>query len=146
MYQHLDSLTAQMDRVWFFKDLSPLKPEELDLVTNRWPNLPADYISFLRERGAGPIEDGFHFNLLRMPLDASTEVFKDRLILERGAKGDVVIFGHDQAHSSYGFDTGNQNALVEVDEYRQVNAIPATFSQFLERLVTEYPQLPRGET
>jgi hypothetical protein len=145
MYQHLDALTAKMDRAWFFKDLSPLQTEELESITGRWPDLPAEYISFLREQGAGPIEDGFHFNFLRVPLDACTEVFRDRLILERGAKGDVVIFGHDQTDSSYGFDTGNQNALVEVTEDRQVTPFRGTFGQFLERLVSDYPQLPRGQ-
>jgi len=123
--------------------LRPLAQGELEELLRRWPRLPNEYVQFLRERGAGPIEDGFQFDFLSQPLDACSEVFKDREILERGAKGDVIVFGHDQSESSFGFDLGDANAIVQIDASRLVSRVPGSFAQFVEQLITKYPQVPK---
>src|SRR5688572_18492602 len=110
MYEHLDAIAAKSDPVALLGQLRPLDQTALGQLLRRWPHLPVDYVEFLRERGTGPMEDGFYFNFLSRPLDACTEVFNDREILKQGAKGDVVVFGHDQSESSFGFDLGNAGA------------------------------------
>ncbi|WP_454674023.1 hypothetical protein [Achromobacter pestifer] len=117
MYENLDSLDPNGI---FLKGLAPLSLNELEGIREAWPGIPEDYLQFLYEKGAGLMDDGFHFVFLRVPLNAESDVFNDDLIYVHGAMGKVCVFGHDQSGLTFGFDTGSNWRLVQVDEYREV--------------------------
>jgi hypothetical protein len=139
MYEHFDQFDTDMH---LLKDLVPLGAAELNDIEKAWQGLPAEYLLFLKERGAGLMEDGFHFVFLDKPVDAESEVFKDSEILQLGAVGPVCVFGHDQVGTTFGFDLGNESRIVSIDEYREVTTLDVNFSEFVKELVVSYPDVP----
>ncbi|MBX8803247.1 hypothetical protein HBA92_21205 [Ochrobactrum sp. MR28] len=61
-----------------------------------------------------------HFEFSRELISATNEYYKDNLIYEHGAKGDVLFFGFDSTGIGFGFDKGDKYAIVRVDEYKIV--------------------------
>lgn len=89
------------------------------------------------------MEGGFHFTFLRCPIDAEKEVFNDDLVKRNGAVGPVCVFGHDQSGLTFGFDSGMNWKILEIDEDREVVPLKLTFKEFVEGLLVKYPQTPR---
>lgn len=139
MYENLDKYDTEMH---LLKDLVPIESAKLNAIEKEWPGLPVEYTNFLRERGAGLMEDGFHFVFLDKPLNAETEVFKDSQISKLGAVGPVCVFGHDQGGTTFGFDLGNDSKIVSIDEYREVTTLDISFSKFVTELIVNYPDVP----
>lgn len=86
-------------------------------------------------------QDGEPFYFEERLISAESELYQDRQIYEGGAKGDVMIFGHESMGTAYGFDTGDDWKLVEVDEFRIVTGLNLSFQQFIVGLVLCYPQI-----
>lgn len=139
MFENFDQLDTKMH---LLKDLVPLELPEINAIQESWKGLPVEYLTFLSERGAGLMEDGFHFVFLDKPIDAETEVFKDSKIRELGAVGPVCVFGHDQSGTTFGFDIGNESKIVSIDSYRDVKVLGINFPEFLRDLIVNYPDIP----
>ena len=52
-----------------------------------------------------------------------------------------MIFGSENMGTAYGFDSGDNWRLVEVDEFRIVTPLSLTFEQFINGLILCYPQI-----
>ncbi len=52
-----------------------------------------------------------------------------------------MVFGHESMGMAYGFDTGRDWSLVEVDEMRIVTPLALNFEEFVVGLVLCYPQI-----
>ena len=120
MYEHLDKLPEAT----LLQTLTPLTVAELDGARRTCPLLPEEYFAFLRERGAGMLQDD-SFVILGGPMDAAREIYSDEQIYldgpyEAGAKGPVWVFGNDSMGITFGFDSGDSLRLVEIDNYRWV--------------------------
>ena len=142
MFEHLDALAEESGKQALLSGLRALPQDRLDQISNAWAPLPSEYLAFLKERGAGPMEDGFHFLFLDRPLDAVTEVFRDDLIIRNGAIGPVLIIGSDHLGNSFGFDYGRGGDLLEIAVDREVRVHHLAFREFVEQLITLHPQLP----
>ena len=117
-------------------------PQTVAEMCKRYPECPESYWAFMLERGAGPLEqDGEPFSFEERLISAESELYCDRKIYDNGAKGDVMIFGHESMGTSYGFDSGDGWRLVEIDEFRIVTPLDLTFEEFVAGLVLCYPQI-----
>lgn len=126
------------------ESLTPLSDEQISVQKLRHIGVPDAYWRFVRDIGVGIVKYGTDivFNFDETLLNASTELYHDREIFELGAKGEVKIFGSELAGISYGFDSGRDFQLVEIDDYRQVEPLDLTFDQFVIGLAVCYPQIP----
>ncbi|WP_237226385.1 hypothetical protein [Rubinisphaera sp. JC750] len=141
MYEHLESLRP--DQGPLLASLSPSSDPEIQAVVDAHPSCPAEYLQFLRERGAGAmLDEGEHFVFERQLVSAEREYFQDKQIYDHGAKGDVLIFGWESMGTAYGFDTGDDWQIVEIDGDRTVTKLDLSFKQFVEGLLVCYPQIP----
>ncbi len=126
-----------------FERLQKANPEMIDGERAKYPHCPESYWQFLLERGFGSLQqDGEPFFFEKTLRSAEKDYFMDRLIYENGAKGDVMIFGSESMGTAYGFDSGDDWNLVEVDEFRIVTVLDLTFEEFVVGLVLCYPQIP----
>jgi len=141
MFENLESIRDDLKPM--FGRLRRLTPEVVEPMQKLYPRCPVEYWKFLLERGAGALEqDGEPFFFEDHLVSAEKELYRDRLIYDNGAKGDVMIFGHESMGTAYGFDSGDSWRLVEVDEFRIVTPLSLTFEQFIVGLVLCYPQIP----
>lgn len=149
MYENLETLNALGPAL--LRGLRPLGDDDLHEVRQLSQHFPPDYLSFLNERGHGVInEDDGSFPLLvvgHRPIDAAKEYFGDELIYAdgpygEGAKGLVWLFGTDSTGTAFGFDSGDDWRLVEIDNARCITRLELTFKQFIEGLFVCYPQTP----
>jgi hypothetical protein len=140
MFENLEALRPDLKPM--FGRLRKSKPQAVAEMRIRYSECPESYWSFMLERGAGAIEqDGEPFFFEERLVSAESELYRDRQIYENGAKGDVMIFGHESMGTAYGFDSGDGWKLVEVDEFRIVTPLELTFEQFIVGLVLCYPQI-----
>jgi hypothetical protein len=140
MFENLESIRDDLEPM--FGRLRKLTFEVVGPMREIYPHCPPEYWKFLMERGAGPLEqDGEPFFFEDHLVSAEKELYRDRLIYDNGAKGDVMIFGHESMGTAYGFDSGDGWRLVEVDEFRIVTPLSLTFEQFIVGLVLCYPQI-----
>ncbi|MBK8287035.1 MAG: hypothetical protein IPK97_20415 [Ahniella sp.] len=151
MYENLDKLN--MLAPVLLRELRPLGADALDDIRQLSQRFPAEYLSFLHERGYGVMkEDVSSFPLLvvnQRPVDAARDYFGDDLIYsdgpyEEGAKDVVWIFGLDSTGTAFGFDSGDSWRLLEIDNSRCITRLDLTFKQFIEGLFICYPQRPIG--
>lgn len=141
MYEHLESLRPEHGQL--FASLTPSSDYEVQVVSDAHPSCPDEYLRLLRERGTGALIDkGEHFVFEGRLVSAEHDYFRDRRIYDHGAKGDVLIFGRESMGTAYGFDTGDDWQIVEIDEYRAVTKLGLSFKQFMEGLLVCYPQIP----
>ena len=141
MYEHLETLRPEQGPL--LASLIQRSDAEIQAVIDAYPSCPAEYIQFLRERGSGALlDDGEHFVFERRLVSAEHDYFQDKQIYDHGAKGDVLIFGWESMGTAYGFDTGDDWQIVEIDEYRTVTKLELSFKQFVEGLLVCYPQIP----
>lgn len=125
-----------------FRQLRKAPAERISRMRQAHPECPESYWQFLSERGSGPLEqDGTPFTFEEELLSAEKDVFGDGEIYSNGAKGDLLLFGHESMGVYYGFDTGKQWGLVEVDEFRIVTPMHLSFDEFVVGLVLCYPQI-----
>jgi hypothetical protein len=130
MFENLESIRPDLAKM--FGRLRKVSRDSVDLMRKQYPGCPDSYWSFLMEMGVGPIEqDGEPFRFEECLLNAATELYQDDLIYENGAKGVVMIFGHESMGTAYGFDTGDNWSLVEIDEFRVVTRLGLNFEQFV---------------
>jgi hypothetical protein len=140
MFENLE--TFRPDLTPMFGSLRKTEPDAVIEMQRQHPECPESYWSFLLERGAGAVQqDGEPFFFEERLLSAEIELYRDRQIYDNGAKGDVMIFGHESMGTAYGFDTGDGWKLVEVDEFRVVTPLELTFAEFIIGLVLCYPQI-----
>jgi hypothetical protein len=140
MFEHLESIRSDLKPM--FGRLRKLTADEIEPMRKLYPQCPAAYWAFLMERGAGALEqDGEPFFFEDHLVSAETELYRDRLIYDNGAKGDVMFFGSESMGTAYGFDSGDNWRLVEVDEFRIVTPLSLTFEQFIDGLILCYPQI-----
>ncbi|MCR9296034.1 MAG: hypothetical protein NXI32_25240 [bacterium] len=141
MYEHLESLRPEVGQL--LAALTPHSEFEVQAMSDAKPSCPDQYLQFLRERGTGAlIDNGEHFVFEGKLVSAEHDYFQDLQIYDHGAKGDVLIFGWESIGTAYGFDTGDDWRIVEIDEYRTVTKLELTFKQFVEGLLVCYPQIP----
>ena len=133
------------------KRLTPVPPEQVLAMRQRWPDAPNEYFAFMQERGNGEIkENGSALPLLTIQpllLSAATDYFGDDGVYkdgpyEPGAKGGVWLFGSDSTGTAVGFDSGDNWRLLEVDNMRWITRLDLSFRQFLEGILVCYPQRP----
>lgn len=142
MFKELEKLRSDLG-VILLSALTPHSTSDVAAIAEKWPSCPTDYLTFLIERGSGPlIHEGEHFLFVHNLLSAEKEYYGDRLIYDYGAKGDIMIFGWESSGTAYGFDSGDEWHLVEVDEFRIVTRLGLSFRQFVEGLLICYPQIP----
>lgn len=140
MFEKLEAIRPDLKPM--FGGLRKADPHVVHQMRAQHPECPDSYWSFLLERGTGTVEqEGEPFYFQERLLSAELEVFRDRQIFDNGARGDVMIFGHESMGTAYGFDTGRDWSLVEVDEMRIVTPLALTFAEFVEGLVLCYPQI-----
>ena len=140
MFENLESLRPDLKPM--FARLCKSARDRVDTMQRRYPRCPEAYWTFMIERGSGSLQqDGEPFFFEERLISAETELYGDRQIYQNGAKGDIMIFGHESMGASYGFDTGDAWKLVEVDEFRIVTPLDLSFEQFVFGLVLCYPQI-----
>ena len=140
MFENLETLRPDLTPM--FGRMRKADPQEVAEMRRCYPDCPESYWAFMLERGSGPVDqDGEPFLFEERLISAESELYCDRQIYENGAKGDVMIFGCESMGTSYGFDSGDNWRLVEVDEFRIVTALGLTFQEFVFGLVICYPQI-----
>jgi len=129
--------------------LTPMNDEAVKNAVYLAQNVPNSYIKFLKNFGAGKIKppnepDRFpaHFEILERLYSAEKEYFQDTRIYEQGAKGDVLIFGTESTGICFGFDSGNKNSVVRIDNYRIVENVALNFEQLIFGILACYPDFP----
>ena len=144
-----DKNELPMDQQALIAGLSPLNDEAVEHACSIGSCLPEGYAEFLKNFGAGkikapsePANFPAHFEVLKVLRSAEKDYFQDRIIYEHGAHGDVLIFGVESTGICYGFDSGNNNALVQVDNYRIVQKLDLDFDEFIFGIVACYPDFP----
>jgi hypothetical protein len=143
MYEHLKG----RKNFSLLSNLRPLSEGEISASLFDGHAFPESYSAFLREIGVGVlVDDSFVF--LERPLDAAKDIYLDEQIYckgtyELGARGVVWVFGTDSVGTSFGFDSGDDWRLVEVDNYRLVERLGLEFQEFVEGLLACHPQSPK---
>ncbi|PLR65234.1 hypothetical protein QCBJ_00275 [Pseudomonas sp. QC2] len=131
--------------------LTPVSSGEISVIRQQWPAAPDEYFAFMQERGHGEIkEDDCALPLLTiqpMLLSAKADYFGDDGIYKDGpyeacAKGEVWLFGWDSVGTAFGFDSGDNWRLLEIDNMRWITRLDLSFCQFVEGLLVCYPQRP----
>jgi hypothetical protein len=143
MFETLESL--QTGHKGLLSQLQSVPKDRVRAMQNFYPGCPESYWNFLIERGTGflseEVNDPFFFCFNEKLMSAEKDYFLDRQIYENGAKGDILIFGFENMGTAYGFDTGDEWKMVEVDELRIVTPLMLSFHQFVVGLVLCYPQI-----
>lgn len=83
-----------------------IPPDQVARIRSNYPNLPGDYFAFLETNGCGYLGA---LHLYRGPTPAS-EMLPQASHLEH-----VLLIGDDGLGYCFGFDTKEENRLVEVD-------------------------------
>ena len=149
MYENLEALSTLGNGL--LARLTPVSSAEINMLRQQWPAAPSEYFAFMQDRGHGEIkEDDCSLPLLTIHptlLSASADYFGDDGIYqdgpyEEGAKGDVWLFGWDSTGTAFGFDSGDEWRLLEIDNMRWITRLELSFCQFIEGLLVCYPQRP----
>lgn len=82
----------------------------IERTIERYPSLPLDYISFLKEIGGGEIRSPNY--VLYNGLLESNEIYDD---VTAESLEDILIFGDDMQGYCYGFDIEKSWAIVEIN-------------------------------
>ncbi|MGK9416196.1 hypothetical protein ACSSUR_08570 [Pseudomonas cedrina] len=149
MYENLEAFNALGYAL--LERLTPITSGEVSVMQQQWPAAPGDYFAFMQERGHGEIkEDDSALPLLTiLPTlcPAAADYFGDDGIYkdgpyEPGARGEMWLFGWDSAGIAFGFDSGDNWRLLEIDNMRWITRLDLSFCQFVEGLLVCYPQRP----
>ena len=140
MFEQLEKLRPDLDPM--FDELTKASPDFVRSMKRSHPRCPDSYFSFLLERGTGALTQDGEFFFFDEQLLSAEEFFGEHRIYEQGAIGDVMLFGREHMGIAYGFDTGAEWRLVEVDEFQIVSQLSLSFEQFVAGLVLCYPQIP----
>jgi len=149
VYKNLENLNPL--GLLLLSNLQPMAADALNEIRQLSPNFPEEYLIFLQEHGFGIMrEDESSLPLLvinQQPIDAAKDYFGDDLIYsdgpyEPGAKGTVWLFGSDSMGNAFGFDSGDNWSLMEIDNFRSITRLKLNFKQFIEGLFVCYPQKP----
>lgn len=144
-----DLVRLSSDRTRLITNLKPIAEAEIVSWRAKHPGCPGAYWEFLTRFGYGKIREDnepenfpAHFEFTKKLVSAINEYYNDKLILENGAKGDVLFFGFDGLGSGFGFDSGDHYSVVRVDEFRIVEKLDIDFEQFFIGLLVCYPDFP----
>jgi hypothetical protein len=141
MFEYLHKLRPDLEEI--FSRLNPVNKEDLLKLIREYPDCPYEYFKFIEELGWGYLTyEGEPFYFEEKLISAEREYYKDKEIYKNGAYGDILIFGWENMGTAYGFDTGLNWQLVEVDEFRIVSKLSLSFIQFVVGLLICYPQIP----
>lgn len=147
MFSDRNSLPAAQQEL--IRDLEALDYADVEKIRSSGHNYPTAYIRFMKNFGAGKIRGSnepanfpAHFKVLAQLKSAEKEYFQDKQIYEHGAKGDVMIFGLEGTGICYGFDTGDANALVQIDNFQLVTKLAIDFDDFIFGILACYPDFP----
>lgn len=118
-------------------------------IEKTFPGIPADYILFLKEVGFGDLKEigepenyPPHIKFLEFPISAEKQYFSDKRIYDGGAVGDIIIFGIDSTGAAFGFDSGKDYQIFEVDSYRICTPLELKFEYFAKGIFACYPDIP----
>jgi len=141
MYEQLGTLGGPKE---LFSGLVGMQADQILLLKERFPICPTEYWEFLKERGSGSLMDGGLSVMVveNGPQSAISDVFGDELILQYGAQSDVLIFLAEMSGMAYGFDTGDDSRIVEVDPDRTVSRLEIDFFHFMIGIDVCFPQIP----
>lgn len=148
MYENLEAFNALACAL--LERLTPVSSGDVSVMQQQWPAAPDEYFSFMLERGHGEIkEDDCALPLLTIQstLRPAADYFGDYGFYrdgpyEPGAKGKVWLFGWDSTGTAFGFDSGDNWRLLEIDSLRWITRLDLSFCQFVEGLLVCYPQRP----
>lgn len=140
MYEHLDEISQHASEC--LAELTPASPRLISEMRTSNPNCPEEYFQFLEERGFGGLEEGFMFQFEEGLIDAEKDLFFDREIYKFGAKGPIKIFGSEISGINYGFDSGFDWKLAQVEPNRLVTHLNISFKKFVEGMFVCYPNFP----
>lgn len=148
MFEEIRELSA--DQLSLITDLKPLSANQVFSLQEEFPGCPDGYWKFLFQVGYGKIKEPSepenfpaHFEYLERPLSAERNYYQDKRIYEGGAQGDILIFGVESTGTAFGFDTGDNYQIVEVDNYRIVRKLDLDFKAFTLGLLACYPDFPQ---
>jgi hypothetical protein len=121
-----------------------LSDEQLNIIIEKHPNVPQDYVAYLREIGAGNFRESqfvvqsFLFNLETLGLDEHYEI-----------KSNIWFFGDNYCGDFSGFDLDlNDGLVVEfLHEFGEVFNTNKTFKQYIrdQMLIDENGKDLRGK-
>ncbi|WP_176037370.1 hypothetical protein [Brucella tritici] len=144
-----DLIRLSPNRTQLIKNLKPVAETEIIAQRAKYPECPDAYWEFLIRFGYGKIKEEnepknfpAHFEFTNELISAVDEYYKDRMIYDNGAKGDILLFGFDSLGTGFGFDSGDHYAVVRVDEFRIVEKLNIDFENFFLGLLVCYPDFP----
>lgn len=147
MFETISKLSAEKREL--ILDLTPLAENEIRVQKERYPDCPVAYWKFLATFGYGKIKEPnepanypANFEFTKVLVSAELEYYKDTLVYENGAKGDILFFGFDSMGNGVGFDSGDDYQIVQVDNYRIVEKLNLDFKNFFVGLLICFPDLP----
>lgn len=101
------SIIDQLQRQFAGSDLRQLTPAEISELKAETPELPQDYLGFLGMIGCGNLGE---LQVYSGPISPAF-VYPQ----PKGDLSKIVLIGDDLQGYCFGFDTGRQGVLVEVD-------------------------------
>jgi hypothetical protein len=110
MSPELVTLAERIRRVLPESRFKPVSPAEIQSILAEFPDVPHDYLAFLREIGFGTLGE-WNF-MLYSGLTAPADIFD--IETARSFEG-VVLFGDNFAGWSAGFDTRHDWRIVGID-------------------------------
>lgn len=110
-----------------------LSEEELKKEVDENPNVPAEYIDFLREIGFGDVGDGYY--MIYSGLIAPESIFDEATAKELEG---IMFFGDDFNGYCGGFLTNENWKLVEVGSSCDLYELEMTFEEFIREKISVY--------
>lgn len=103
--------------------LKSVAPENIAALRDRYPSVPEEYFTFLRELGWGNIGGMMIYSSLVKPSSLYESITPP--------SSKVVLFGDDFQGAAYGFDLDDNGHLVEITPEGEVWKLEADFSSFI---------------
>ena len=126
-----DDLLRHPRKAGLLKKLVPVSAERLPALETQFGQIPADYIAFLRDVGAGPIGDDRY--MLYDGLLTPDEIFGEA----SPALSELLLFGDDLQGFSQAFDPASWS-VVEIDSTdMSVTALAPSFDAFIRNRIDQ---------
>ncbi|MDP9840289.1 hypothetical protein J2T09_005073 [Neorhizobium huautlense] len=126
-----EDLVRDARKAGLLKKLVPVSAEHLPVLETQFGQIPADYVAFLRDVGAGPLGDDRY--MLYTGLLTPDEIFGQ----VSPALSDLLLFGDDFQGFSQAFDPGTWS-VVEIDGTDMgVTALAPSFETFIRNRIDQ---------
>lgn len=128
-----DDLLYQLIRKNLRSSFEKHPEKEFESQINKYNDVPADYVDFIREIGYGEIgEDYFMlYNSLISPSDIYAPDKANKL-------RHILFLGDDFSGRCIGFEKSGMWELVEVDENQKINFLNITFEEYVRGKIAKY--------